>query len=188
MTLRFALPVIAFAGLVAALAVGLQRDPSELPSPLIGQPLPAFELPSLTEPSRTVSSAELRGRPALVNVWASWCAACRDEHDFLLRLSANGIIPVYGLNWRDERASALRWLQNLGDPYIASAYDGEGRVGIDLGVYGAPETFLIGPDGTVLHRHVSPLTPEVWAREFEPRLAALEGAGKTARAARPGNE
>ena len=175
MRLRYLAPVLAFAVLLPVLIFGLSRNPSELPSPYIGKPAPSFELPSVMNPEATVSSRAYAGQVALVNVWATWCVGCRHEHDFLLELAARGEVPIYGLNWRDERIEAVRWLTQLGDPYVASAYDADGSVGIDWGVYGAPETFLIGPDGTVLHKHLSPLTEDIWQRDFVPKIAAVQG-------------
>src|SRR5690606_2482091 len=151
---------------------GLGRNPSALPSAYLGKPAPEFELPSLEDPSVTVGSSAYAGRLALVNVWATWCVGCRQEHDFLMTLAERERIPIYGLNWRDERPQALAWLRQLGNPYAASGFDPDGRVGIDWGVYGAPETFLIGPDGTVLHKHLTALTEEVWQRDFVPRIEA----------------
>lgn len=175
MRLRYLAPVLAFAVLLPVLIFGLSRDPSELPSPYIGKPAPSFELPSVHDPEQTVSSRDYAGQVVLINVWATWCVGCRHEHDFLLELAGRGEVPIYGLNWRDDRGEALRWLTELGDPYVASAYDADGSVGIDWGVYGAPETFLIGPDGTVLHKHLSPLTEEIWQRDFVPKIAAVKG-------------
>lgn len=175
MRLRYLAPVLAFVVLLPVLIFGLSRDPSELPSPYIGKPAPEFELPSVLDPEQTVSSVDYAGEVALINVWATWCVGCRHEHDFLLELAERGEVPIYGLNWRDERSEAVSWLTRLGDPYVASAYDADGTVGIDWGVYGAPETFLIGPDGTVLHKHLSPLTEEVWQRDFLPKIAAIRG-------------
>ena len=170
---RFLLPVGAFVLLVVVLSIGLTKDPSRLPSPFIGKPAPEFELPSLTEPERRVGSATYAGRVALLNVWATWCPGCRQEHPFLLELAAEGQVPIFGLNWRDNRPDALRWLEVLGDPYIVSAYDEDGRVGIDWGVYGAPETFLIDAKGTVIHKHIAPLTREIWDNEFVPLIEAV---------------
>ena len=171
---RFLVPIIAFMLLVGVLAIGLTKDPSKLPSTFIGRPAPQFELPSLLEPEQTVSSSDLSGRESLFNVWATWCVGCRQEHAFLMQLDESGLIPIYGLNWRDNRAEALRFLQQLGDPYVDSAYDGQNRVGIDWGVYAAPETFLIGADGTVLHKHLGPLDWAIWERDFAPLLAATD--------------
>jgi cytochrome c biogenesis protein CcmG/thiol:disulfide interchange protein DsbE len=174
-TLRYLAPIAAFAVLIPIFIIGLQRDPSELPSPFIGMPAPAFSLPGLEDPTVAVGSKDYEGKTALVNVWATWCVGCRQEHDFLLTLAARESVPIYGLNWRDNREDALLWLQKLGNPYTASAYDADGTVGIDWGVYGAPETFLIGPDGTVLHKHLSPLTEEIWQRDFVPKISAVRG-------------
>ncbi len=167
---RYILPIAVFALLVPVFLIGLNRDPSELPSPFLGKPAPQFSLPSLTDPAVAVSSDDYAGDYALVNVWATWCVGCRQEHDYLMQLAANDVIPIYGLNWRDRREDALDWLNRLGDPYIASGYDGDGRAGIDWGVYGAPETFLISPQGTVLHKHLGPLSEDIWRRDFEPLL------------------
>ncbi len=175
--IRYLLPIAIFLGLLIALMSGLGKDPGELPSPLIGRDSPTFTLPSLTNPQETVSDTDIRGQVALVNVWASWCVGCRQEHDFLLALARSGTVPVYGLNWRDDRATALRWLRDLGDPYTASAFDGDGRVGIDWGVYGAPETFLLDQQGKVIYKHISPLTPRIWREEFEPRIAEARKSG-----------
>ncbi len=173
MTLRFLVPIAAFAVLIPVFLVGLHRDPSQIPSPLLDKAAPEFELPSLEDPARTVGSRDFAGQVALVNVWATWCFGCRQEHDFLLTLAAREEIPIYGLNWKDSRGDALRWLEQLGNPYVASAFDEDGRVGIDWGVYGAPETFLVGPDGTILHKHLSPLDEEVWQRDFVPKIEAV---------------
>ena len=167
---RFALPSIGLAVLLAVFAVGLQRDPTKLPSPLLGSPLPQFDLPDLVREGERVRSGDLAGRYSLINVWASWCFACREEHDFLLSLSTGNVIPVYGLNWRDDRRRALKWLADLGDPYVASAFDADGRAGIDFGVYGAPETFLVNPGGRIVHKHIGPLTPEIWREDFLPLI------------------
>lgn len=168
---RYLLPVLLFAALVPIFLFGLQKDPSALPSPFLGKPAPTFSLPTLKDPAMTVGSDNYAGQVVLVNVWATWCVGCRQEHDYLMRLSASGVIPIYGINWRDRRDDALQWLATLGDPYVASAFDAEGKVGIDWGVYGAPETFLISTDGIVLHKHLGPLDDTVWQRDFLPKLA-----------------
>ena len=168
---RYLLPLVAVVLLVIFLVIGLTRgDPRALPSPFIGRPAPAFELPTLNDPAKTVGSEDLEGKPALVNVWATWCVGCRTEHPFLMELAAEDSIPIYGINWRDTRPEALRWIEQLGDPYLASGFDGSGRVGIDWGVYGAPETFLVSADGTVLHKHLGPLDRAAWDRDFVPLL------------------
>jgi len=171
---RFVLPAIVFAGIATLFAVSLRRDKETLPSPFIGKPAPGFSLPSLQDDSKTVSTADYAGKPYVVNVWGSWCIGCRHEHETLLQISKRGELPIVGLNWRDDRADAIRWLQQLGDPYVATANDSEGRTAIDWGVYGAPETFLIDANGIVLHKHVAPLTMEIWEREFVP---LIHGAG-----------
>jgi cytochrome c biogenesis protein CcmG/thiol:disulfide interchange protein DsbE len=167
---RYALPLALFVLLAAALRIGLERDPSVVPSPLIGRPAPAFSLPSLQDPNYPVATAELRGSPWLLNVWATWCVGCRQEHDVLLQIAAQNLVPMIGLNWKDDNAGARRWLAELGNPYAAVAEDRDGRVAIDWGVYGAPETFLIAGDGTVLYKHIAPMTLEIWRTEFLPRI------------------
>lgn len=169
---RFLVPIIGFAVLVAFFWVGLGRDPSLVPSPLVGKPMPEFSLPRLKEPEQVLGHEDLLGKFSVLNVWATWCVGCRQEHPVLNEIAARGEIPIYGLNWKDDSTLARRWLQELGDPYTATAVDLEGRVAIDWGVYGAPETFLLAPDGTVLYRHISPLTMEIWEREFVGRVNA----------------
>ncbi len=169
---RFILPFVAFVLLIVVFSFGLFNDPRKLPSPFLGEQAPTFELPSLTEPGKIVGSAAYAGKFALVNVWATWCGGCRQEHPFLLELERTGAIPIYGLNWRDTRPEALSWIQQLGDPYEFSAFDEDGRVGIDWGVYGAPETFLINADGVVLHKHLGPLTRGAWQSDFVPLIEA----------------
>ena len=158
---RFVLPLALFVGLVVFLAIGLGRDPHELPSPLIDKPAPAFQLPQLHESAKTFSAQEMRGRVWLLNVWASWCVSCREEHPLLLDFARSGEVPLYGLNYKDQRKDAIAWLDELGNPYLVSAADLDGRVGIDYGVYGAPETYLIDREGVIRFKHVGPLTPDV---------------------------
>lgn len=171
---RFLIPLVVFALLIAVFVVGLGRDPSQLPSPLLEKPAPQFDLPSLLDPEQRVTTQDFNGEVALVNVWATWCVGCRQEHNFLLQLSKADVLPIYGLNWRDNGPEARRWLQQLGDPYVATAYDQDGRVGIDWGVYGAPETFLIAADGTVLYKQLGPLSWGLWEKNFVPLLTAQE--------------
>ncbi|MDH3276048.1 MAG: DsbE family thiol:disulfide interchange protein [Gammaproteobacteria bacterium] len=171
---RFLIPMVVFALLIAIFVVGLGRDPSQLPSPLLEKPAPQFDLPSLLDPEQRVTTQDFNGEVALVNVWATWCAGCRQEHDFLMQLSKAGVLPIYGLNWRDNGPDARRWLQQLGDPYVATAYDQDGRVGIDWGVYGAPETFLIAADGTILYKQLGPLSWGLWEENFVPLLEGQE--------------
>ncbi len=172
--LKYTAPLVVFALLIALLSSRLGKDPSQLPSPLIGKPAPQFELPSLHEPGRTVGTADFDGRPVLLNVWATWCVGCRQEHGFLMQLAASNTIPIYGLNWRDNGAEALRFLEQLGNPYVDSAFDRDGRVGIDWGVYGAPETFLNAADGTVAYKHLGPLNEALWQEYFVPYLRGGE--------------
>ena len=173
--IRYAAPIVIFGLMVAVFWLGLGRDPSVVPSPLVGKPAPAFSLPRLAAPEQQLSAAELRGKVWLLNVWATWCVGCRQEHDALLAIAASGEVPIYGLNWKDDSLQARAWLEQLGNPYVANAVDADGRVAIDWGVYGAPETFLIGPDGKVLHKHIAPITWEIFARDFLPLIAAAQG-------------
>ena len=165
---RYFVPVAVLGVLAAFFYGGLHLNPSKVTSPLLGKPMPEFSLPTVRDPAATVGSASIKGQLALLNVWGTWCIECRHEHPFLLELARSSGVPIYGLNVKDDRASAIAWLDQLGDPYVESAFDGEGRVAIDWGVYGAPETFLIGRDGTILYKHISPLTPTVWHSDFLP--------------------
>ncbi len=171
--MRYLIPLVLFLALVAFLAIGLGRDPHEVPSPLINKPAPAFRLVQLKDPSRSFSAEEMRGKVWLLNVWASWCVACRDEHPVLLELARRNAIPIYGLNYKDKPTDAISWLNELGDPYVLSVSDLDGRVGIDYGVYGAPETFLIDGEGTIRFKQIGPLTPEVWNKKVVPLLSEL---------------
>ncbi|MGB5102449.1 MAG: DsbE family thiol:disulfide interchange protein [Steroidobacteraceae bacterium] len=176
---KFIVPFGLFLLLAAFLFVGLQRDPSYVPSPLIGKQAPAFSLPSLQDANYPVSTEELKGRPWVLNVWGTWCAGCREEHDTLLAIAKQNAVPLVGLNWKDDNAAAQQWLRQLGNPYAVVAEDRDGRVAIDWGVYGAPETFLIGADGTVLYKHIAPMTMEAWIKEFLPRIEAARGPAGT---------
>jgi cytochrome c biogenesis protein CcmG/thiol:disulfide interchange protein DsbE len=155
---RHLIPLAVFAVMIGFLALGLRLDPREVPSPRIGKPAPDFRLPTLADPSGTLSSQDLRGQVWLLNVWASWCAACRQEHEVMLQLAKAGTVPIYGLNYKDAREAALGWLARLGNPYVASLSDRDGNTGIDFGVYGVPETFVIDRDGVVRHKFTGPLT------------------------------
>ena len=175
MRARYLIPLGIFAVLVVFFAVGLRLDPKLVPSPLIDKGVPRFDLPQVVAPGQQFSDAMFRQhKVSLFNVWASWCVSCRQEHPFLVQLSKAGRVPIYGLNYKDERADALRWLEVLGDPYTASAYDRDGRVGIDWGVYGVPETFVVDGNGVIRHKHVGPITPEVWQNELVPVIDRLE--------------
>ena len=176
---RFLWPAGIFALLVVVLFIGIQRAPQKnvIPSALIGKAAPSFKLPVLGE-SAEFDSTALRGRWYLLNVWGTWCPECRNEHDMLLEIADSGVLPVVGLNWKDDDGAALEWLRTLGNPYAVIAADREGRVAIDWGVYGAPETFLVNDRGVVVHKHVGPMTAEVWRRDFLARLPSGQpGAG-----------
>ncbi len=164
---RYIVPLAIFAVIGVFFWRGLGLNPNFIPSPLVGKPAPTFSLPTLTDPSAALTQDAFRGKVSLVNVWGTWCVECRHEHGFLVQLARAGL-PIYGLNLKDDRDSALGWLATLGNPYVSSGFDPQGVAAIDWGVTGAPETFLIGPDGTILHKHISPLTPQVWQRDFLP--------------------
>jgi cytochrome c biogenesis protein CcmG, thiol:disulfide interchange protein DsbE len=169
-------PLAGFGLLAAVLAVGLTLDARKVPSPFIGKPAPAFTVPDVANAARQVSAADFKGQVWLLNVWASWCAPCRDEHPLLVQLAREpGAAPIVGLNYKDDPRAAQEWLRRLGDPYAASAADRLGQVGIDYGVYGVPETFVVDRDGIVRHKHVGPLTPEVWQRDLLPLIRRLKG-------------
>ena len=170
---RYVIPLGIFVVLVAFLAIGLGRDPRKVPSPLIDKPAPDFQLTQLHDPSRTFSAAEMRGKVWLLNVWASWCISCREEHPLFLQLARSGEVPIYGLNYKDKREDALRWLQEFRDPYILSVADTEGRVGIDFGVYAVPETFLIDREGFIRFKHIGPVTPGVINDKILPMVREL---------------
>jgi cytochrome c biogenesis protein CcmG/thiol:disulfide interchange protein DsbE len=171
---RYLIPIVIFGLLIVVFTIGLDRDPTFVPSPLIGKTAPAFELPLLSDPENLVTDAELRGQVWVLNVWATWCVGCRQEHATLNRIASLGTVPIIGLNWKDDHALAEEWLAKLGNPYVATGFDGDGRVAIDWGVYGAPETFLIDASGTVLYRHISPMTMDTWQTEFVPRIRAAK--------------
>lgn len=175
--LKFLVPALAFAILVGFFVVGLRQDPGAIPSPLIGKPAPAFSLESLGDPAWKVGAADFAGRAWVLNVWATWCVGCREEHEMLLSIARENRVPIMGLNWRDDRALAIRWLAEIGNPYVSVAFDPEGRTAIDWGVYGAPETFLVGADGLVLKKHIGPLTTVIWQRDFLPLLQPTSGGG-----------
>jgi cytochrome c biogenesis protein CcmG/thiol:disulfide interchange protein DsbE len=173
--LLFLLPLLLFAGVAAYFALGLGRNTQEIPSALIDRPMPEFALPRLDGFDRPgLARADLAGKVALVNVFASWCVPCRVEHPVLMRIAEEGKIPLYGISWKDKAADSRAFLAELGNPYRAVGWDGNGRVGIDWGVYGVPETYVIGKDGRVRYRHVSPITPEMLERTLLPLLARLE--------------
>jgi cytochrome c biogenesis protein CcmG, thiol:disulfide interchange protein DsbE len=176
---KFLLPMAAFVALIVLFAFGLdpKRDIHALPSPLIGKPAPEFALTDVLDASRSVSNATFKGQVYVLNVWASWCLPCRQEHQALLAISQQHVVPIIGLEYMDEREKAKQWLEQLGNPYSAVAYDTDGRTAIDWGVYGAPETYLVDSQGRVIFKFISPMTQEVWEKEFLPRInAARSGA------------
>ena len=174
--LRFLIPAVFFGALITVFYFSLGRDKETLPSPLIGKPAPVFELPTVEDPAEKFSNRSFTGQMYLVNVWATWCVGCRQEHGALLEIASRNEVPIVGLNWKDELSLAQRWLRELGNPYVVNAFDAEGRVAIDFGVYGAPETFLIDAQGNVIHKHAGPLTAEIWSRDFLPLIRNAKGA------------
>jgi cytochrome c biogenesis protein CcmG, thiol:disulfide interchange protein DsbE len=176
---KFVLPMAAFIGLSVLFAFGLNpnRDIHALPSPLIGKPAPLFNLVNVLDPAQIVSNAPLKGQVYVLNVWGTWCGACREEHEALLAIAQQHVVPLIGLDYMDEREKAKQWLGQLGNPYQAVAFDNDGRTAIDWGVYGAPETFLVDGQGRVLFKFISPMTAEVWQREFMPRIDAARRGG-----------
>ncbi|WP_018608452.1 DsbE family thiol:disulfide interchange protein [Uliginosibacterium gangwonense] len=170
------IPLLIFIGLTVFLAIGLTLNPREIPSPLIDKPAPAFNLRQLNASGQALKLADMQGKVWLLNVWASWCVACRDEHPVLVEFSKRGVLPIIGLNYKDRDADALDWLQKFGNPYTTSIVDADGRVGIDYGVYGVPETFLIDGKGRIRYKQIGPITPEVLERELLPRIKELQGA------------
>ena len=172
-SLKFLLPLVLFMTLALLLAAGLGLDPKEVPSPLIGKPAPAFALARLDDPQVTIKRDDLLGKVWVLNVWASWCVACREEHPLLVDFSRRKTVPVYGLNYKDDRNDGQRWLARFGNPYDASLVDADGKVGIDYGVYGVPETFIVDKLGVVRFKHIGPVTPEVLRDRIEPLLKKL---------------
>ena len=171
---RLLWPLAIFILLVGFLAVGLKLDPREVPSPLVGKPAPAFELPVLQQPDRRFVPADMRGKVWLLNVWASWCVSCREEHPALLDLAKRGVLPILGLNYKDRGDEAVAWLKQFGNPYELSAVDADGRIGIDYGVYGVPETYLIDADGVIRYKQIGPLTPAILEQKVLPLAMALK--------------
>ncbi len=173
---RFLVPLGVFVVLIIFLWIGLSLNPREVPSPLIGKPAPAFRLAQLHDTAMTITPEELRGKVWLLNVWASWCATCRQEHPLLVELARQNVVAIVGLNYKDERDKGIAWLQELGDPYLVSAYDRDGNVGIDWGVYGVPETFVIDKAGIIRHKITGALTPTNIRDEIIPLIKELNGA------------
>ena len=174
MKAKFLIPLLLFVVLVGFLAVGLNLDPHEVPSPLINKPAPAFEIPQLGQANNTFSPASMKGQVWILNVWASWCVACREEHPVLVEIAKSGLVPLIGLDYKDKREDALAMLENQGNPYVLSAYDGNGRVGIDYGVYGVPETYVIDRAGIIRLKHIGPITPEILNQKIYPLVSELQ--------------
>jgi cytochrome c biogenesis protein CcmG/thiol:disulfide interchange protein DsbE len=174
MSKKLLIPLVVFVVLCGFLLVGLWRDPREVPSPLIGKPAPAFTLAQLHDPAKTLGPVDLKGQVWLLNVWASWCVSCRDEHPLLVELGRAKIVPIVGLNYKDESAAGLRWLSENGDPYNVSVVDRDGRVGIDWGVYGVPETFVVDKTGAIRYKQIGPITVDALQTKILPLVRELQ--------------
>ena len=174
MKARFLIPLALFGILVAFLAIGLQRDPREIPSPLVEKAAPAFQTTQLLAADKTFSPADMKGQVWMLNVWASWCVACKVEHPLLVQMQRSQIVPLIGLDYKDQRPAALKFLSQNGDPYNLSAVDPDGRIGIDYGVYGVPETFIIDKNGVIRHKQIGPITPEALEKTILPLLEKLK--------------
>lgn len=175
--LAFLIPVAIFLALAVALGWGLTRDPREIPSALIGKPVPTFDLPPVQGRTLGLSSGDLKGEVSLVNFFASWCVACLAEHPLFVELKKKGAVPVHGVNYKDRPADAAAWLGKYGDPYARTGADLDGRVGIDWGVYGLPETFVVSRDGRIVFKHIGAVTPQVLERTILPLIALLSDDG-----------
>ena len=171
--LKYAIPLVLFAGLAIFFAVGLTRDPREVPSPFIDKPAPPFQLQQLHEAQRVFTPGDMKGKVWLLNVWASWCVSCRVEHPLLVEMSRRNVVPIVGLNYKDKREDGVAWLGKFGNPYSLSAWDNEGRVGIDYGVYGVPETFVIDKAGVIRYKQIGPITPEALEKTILPLVRKL---------------
>ena len=172
--LRYIIPLALFAALAAFFAIGLTRDPRVVPSPLIDKPAPSFEIAQLHQPQAMFKPEQMKGRVWMLNVWASWCVSCRIEHPLLVELARRKVVPIVGLNYKDKRDDATQWLERFGNPYELSAWDIDGRVGIDYGVYGAPETFVIDKAGVIRHKQIGPITSEALEKTILPLLRSLQ--------------
>lgn len=171
---RFLLPLVIFVVVVGFLAVGLTLNPREVPSPLVGRPAPAFTLPQLHEQEKMFSPADMTGKVWLLNFWASWCGGCKEEHPVLMRMAQAGEVPIYGMDYKDRRDEALTWLQRRGNPYPLTAVDEAGRVGINYGVYGVPETYVIDKQGVIRYKQIGPLDDELVAKTILPLVKELQ--------------
>jgi len=167
-------PLAVFAVLVVFFAIGLTMNPRNIPSPLIGKAVPQFDLPAVKGRKLGLSAANLRGEVSIVNVFASWCLACRDEHPLLMQLAASGVVPIHGLNYKDKPDDAAKWLDDLGDPYTRTGADTSGQAGIEWGVYGVPETFVIDREGHIAYKHIGPVTPQSLNEALLPLIRKLQ--------------
>ncbi len=172
--MRFILPLVIFLVLAAFLYVGLGLNPREVPSPLIDKPAPAFTLPQLHDTQKQFSPADMKGKVWLLNVWASWCVSCKEEHPVLMSLAQQNIVPIYGLDYKDKKADAEAWLREGGDPYTVSVMDADGRIGIDYGVYGVPETYVIDKQGVIRYKQIGPVTLQNLSEKILPLVAELQ--------------
>ena len=173
--MRFLWPLAIFIALVVFLAVGLNLNPREVPSPLIDKPAPAFSASLMSDPAKRISEKDMLGKVWLLNVWASWCVPCREEHPLLVEFARRHEVPIYGLNYKDQRRDGIAWLNSLGNPYQLSAFDADGRVGIDYGVYGVPETYVIDKRGVIRYKQIGPITPQALKEKILPLVRKLQG-------------
>jgi cytochrome c biogenesis protein CcmG, thiol:disulfide interchange protein DsbE len=171
--LKFGIPLVLFLLLVGFFAAGLSRDPREVPSPLIDKPAPAFRLEQLHDAGLAFAPQDMKGKVWMLNVWASWCVSCRVEHPLLVEMSRSHVVPMVGLNYKDKRDDGVQWLAKFGNPYALSAFDAEGQVGIDYGVYGVPETFVIDKEGVIRYKQIGPITPEALEKTILPLIRKL---------------
>ncbi len=172
--MRFILPFVVFVVLAVFLFIGLTLNPREVPSPLVGKPAPAFSLPLLHDSGKQFSPQEMKGKVWLFNVWASWCAACEAEHPVLMELARLNIVPIYGMDYKDKPEAAKKWLERRGNPYVLNVSDTEGRIGMDYGVYGVPETYVIDKQGIIQYKQIGPVTVENLKEKILPLVAELE--------------
>jgi cytochrome c biogenesis protein CcmG/thiol:disulfide interchange protein DsbE len=171
---RYLIPLAIFLVLVAFLGIGLGLNPREVPSPLINKPAPAFRLAQLQQSDQSLAQQDMLGKVWLLNVWASWCVSCREEHPVLMEFAKSNVVPIYGLNYKDKRDEALAWLKQFGDPYALSIVDSDGRIGIDYGVYGVPETFVIDKAGVIRYKQIGPVTPQALKDKILPIVRQLQ--------------
>jgi cytochrome c biogenesis protein CcmG, thiol:disulfide interchange protein DsbE len=175
MKARFIVPLAIFVGLLVFLGIGLTKDPREVPSPLIDKPAPDFRLTQLDDPSKKFSPADMRGKVWLLNVWASWCSGCQEEHPYLVEIASKKVVPIYGMDYKDQVMDAMQTLNRAGNPYNMVVTDPEGRTGIDYGVYGVPETFVIDKQGVIRYKQIGPMTPEAFEGTILPLVRKLNG-------------